>query len=115
MLPRKTIDFKSKVLPTGYNGFKESQKYIRMNCDEIELKFHPSMLIFMYNLTVVDGQLRMSHGATNHNVPDDQKNSEICNNLSGKPINDHKSKVGARPEGVNHNFWCVMYHRPVSE
>ena len=44
-----------------------------MNCDEIELKFHPSMLIFMYNLTVVDGQLRMSHDATNHNVPDGQK------------------------------------------
>ena len=73
MLPRKTIEFKSKVLPTGYNGFEESRKYIRMNCDEIELKFHPSMLIFMYNLMVVDGQLRMSHGATNHNVPDGQK------------------------------------------
>ena len=115
MLPRKTIDFKSKVLPTGYNGFEESQNYIRMNCDEIELKFHPSMLIFMYNLTVVDGHLRMSHGAANHNVPDGQEISKICNNLSGKPINDHKSKVGARPEDVNHNFQCVMYHRPVSE
>ena len=115
MLPRKTVEFKSKVLPTGYKGFEESRRYICVNCDEMELKFHPSMLFFMYNLTMVDGHLRMSHGATNHNVSDGQIINENCNNLSGKPIKDHNSKVGARPEDVNHNFQCLMYHRPVSE
>ena len=42
-----------------------------MSRDEIELKFHPSMLIFMYNLTgwIVTYEC---HTATNHNIQDQE-------------------------------------------